>query len=533
MPKLTLYGEEARKKLKEGVDEVAKAVSTTLGPKGRNVALERPWGVPNVVHDGVTVAREIEPKDPFANLGAQMIKESASKTNDIAGDGTTTSMILAQAIVEEGLKNVTSGANPMFIKKGIEKAVEFCNKELERISVKIQDPSQVEQVATISAADETIGKLVASAIEKVGKDGVLTTEEGNTAETTVEFKDGMEFKAGIVSPYFVNNPTRMEAVIKDAIILITDKKLSSPNEMIPFLESVVKMNKNIAIICGDIEGAALSLMIANKMKGILNAIVVKAPYGKEKRQDFLEDLAALTGGRVLTDDEGVHLETLQADDLGHAKTIISNKNETIVVADKNETTKARITQLQGEVANEKNALLIERLEERIARLLGGVAVIEVGASTEVEMKEKVERVKDAMGATKAAIDEGVVAGGGVALTKVAKSLKAEIIDNFTGDDEEKIGLKIVEKALIKPLWFVASNAGEKADAIVDRVIKAEQDNLGYNVFNSKFEDMFKAGVIDPVKVTRNALINAASVAMMVLTTEALVVEDKEDKKEEK
>ena len=538
MSKLIIYGEEARQKMKSGVDQIAKAVVTTLGPKGRNVAIEKPWGFPDSIHDGVSVAREVELKDPFENIGAQMVKEASSKTNDIAGDGTTTALLLAQSIVEEGLRNVTSGSNPMFLKKGIEKAVKFVTDYLEKLSIKLKTSKDIENVATISAADETIGKTVAQAIEKVGTDGTVTAEPSNGTELEVEFKDGLEFRSPWASHYFITNPTRMEAELsgekEDIYVLVTDKKVTSPNEIIPFLEGFVQFGKNLCVIAGNLEGGALSILAGNHLRGIIRCVATRAPYSGLRQKDFLLDVAALTGARLISDEEGVKLENITQEDLGKAKKVISNKETTVVVADESDSVKARIVSIKEEISKEKNVNLRERLEDRLSKLIGGIAVISVGASTEVEMKEKVERVKDAIGATRAALEEGIVPGGGVALLRAARALKERINEATLAKGtikEELLGMEIVERALYKPLWWIADNAGEKADHVVEKVAEAENPNVGYNVYNGQYEDMIEAGVIDPVKVTRHALMNAASVAIMVLTTEALICEEPEEKED--
>lgn len=546
MPKIIIYGEEARNKLKAGVEAVARAVTTTLGPKGRNVSIERQWTHPHVVHDGVTVAREIELSDPFENQGAQMVKEASSKTNDIAGDGTTTSMVIANAVVQEGLKNVTAGANPMVLKQGIEDAVKFVNDSLKGMAVKVTEKSQMVDVARISSASEEIGNIVADAIEKVGKNGTITAEEWHGMGCEIEYKEGMEIKGGFISPYFITNAERMEAELSDCHILITDRDLSSPNEMLRFLQGMLDGHKlsNIVVIAKNVEGPALAMLVQNKLKGIIKAVAIKAPLHGDRQREVLEDIAALTGGRVVSEDRGIELDNVEKDDLGYAQKIISTKDSTIIVAEKNAQVLERIATIQHAIEEATSPMERERLEDRMAKLEGGVAVINIGASTDVEMKEKVERVKDAIGATKAAIEEGIIAGGGVGLLIVARALRKhmeELYANKPREDHYR-GMAIVEKALTQPLWHIANNAGAKADHVVEEVADRNVDAtdsestvvdwIGYNVYTSTYEPMIVAGVIDPVKVSRHAVIHGCSVAMMVLTTECLiseeVVKDKKD-----
>lgn len=529
MAKQLLYAEEARAKLKVGVDAVARAVATTLGPKGRNVALDKKWGAPSVVHDGVSVAKEIELEDPFANMGAQLVKEAASKTNDVAGDGTTTATVLAQAIVDAGLKNITAGANPMILKRGIEKAVETVVENLKKMAKPLKGKEEVAQVATISAADPTIGNLVAEALEKVGKDGVVTVEESKGLETNVEYKEGMEFDQGFVSPYFVTNPERMEAEIEDPYILITDKKISAISDLVPFLEKFVQVSKSLVIIADEVEGEALATLVVNKLRGTINVLAVKAPGFGDRRKAMLEDIVILTGGTVISEDLGKKLESTTVEDLGKAKKVVSDKENTLIVAlpATKSAVQGRIAQIKKEIEKTDSEFDREKLEERLAKLAGGVAVVNVGAATEIEMKEKVERVKDAVGATKAAMEEGIVPGGGVALVRIMSAL--EKLEKEAGSDEEKVGIRIVLDALSKPLWWIAANAGAKADAVVENVVKVA-NNIGFNALTGKFEDLVAAGIIDPVKVTRSALQNAASVGMMVLTTEVLITDIPEKEK---
>jgi len=523
--KQLLYADEARTKLKEGVDAVAKAVATTLGPKGRNVALDKKWGAPNVVHDGVTVAKEIELEDPFANMGAQLVKEASSKTNDVAGDGTTTATVLAQAIIENGLKNLAAGINPMIMRLGMEKAVEAVVSDLKKMAKPLKGKEEIAQVATISAADPVIGNMVAEALEKVGKDGVVTVEESRGIETNVDYKEGMEFDNGYISAYFVTNPDRMEANIEDAHILITDKKIASLNELLPMLENLVKVTKNLVIIADDVEGEALATLVVNKLRGTLNILAVKAPGFGDRRKASLEDIATLTGGQVISEDMGRKLDSVQIEDLGRAKRVISTKDSTTIVAEDTveikRNVKARVEQIKKELEATTSDFDKEKLQERLAKLSGGVAVINVGAATEIEMKEKLERVKDAVEATKAALEEGIIPGGGVALARSEKTVEKLIVG--AKGEEEEIGMKIIKDALTKPIWWLAHNAGAKADAVVEKVANS-QGNLGFNARTNKFEDLVAAGIVDPVKVTRTALQNAASVGIMVLTTEALITD---------
>lgn len=528
MAKQLIYAEEARTKLKAGVDKLAAAVATTLGPKGRNVALDKKWGAPSVVHDGVTVAKEIELEDPFENMGASLVKEAASKTSDVAGDGTTTSVVLAQAMVEEGLKNITAGANPMILKHGVEKATDAVIAELKKMAKKVAGQDEIEKIATISAADPTIGKMIAEALQKVGQDGVITVEEGKGLELSVEYKEGMEFDRGFVSPYFVTDPDKMQAIVEDAQILITDQKVSSLSDLLQFLENFVKISKNLVIIADEVEGEALATLVVNKLRGTFNVLAVKAPGFGDRRKEMLEDIAVLTGGTVISEDMGRKLESVTVDDLGKADSIVSDKENTIIVGGKGAKSAidGRIKQIRNEITTTESDFDREKLEERLAKLSGGVAVINVGAATEVELKEKKERVDDAVHATKAATEEGYVVGGGVALIRSKK-----VLDKLGLNDEtdERIGVEIVRDALERPLAMIAKNAGVDSGWAVKEVEKAA-GNIGLNALNGKFEDLGVAGVIDPVKVTRTALQNAASVAMMILTTEALITDIKEPEK---
>ena len=520
MAKQLIYSEEARKKLLNGVNKLADAVATTLGPKGRNVALDKKWGAPNVVHDGVTVAKEIDLEDPFENMGAQLIKEAASKTNDVAGDGTTTATILAQAIVEEGLKNITAGVNPMILKKGLETGVETVVETLKKNAKKISNKEEYAQVATISAADPTIGKMIAEALEKVGSDGVVTVEESRGLETSVEYKEGMEFDRGYVSAYFVTDPAKMEASIEAPHVLITDKKISAIGDLLPLLEKLVQLSKNLVIIADDVEGEALATLVVNKIRGTMNVLAVKAPGFGDRRKEMLEDIAILTGGTLISEDIGIKFESVTPDMLGSADRVTSDKDNTVVVGGKGAKNKieARIAQIRTQIEKTTSEFDKEKLEERLAKLAGGVAVVNVGAATEIELKEKKERVNDAVQATKAAIEEGFVVGGEVALLQAAKELEKIKLEGDSG-----VGIRILHDALHRPIRKLAENAGVDAGWVV-REVEAGSGNFGFNALTGEFEDLVKAGVIDPVKVTRSAVQNAASVGMMILTTEALVTD---------
>lgn len=525
MAKQLIYAEDARKKLLSGINKLANAVATTLGPKGRNVAVDKKWGSPNVVHDGVTVAKEIELEDPFENMGAQLIKEAASKTNDVAGDGTTTATILARAIAEEGLKNITAGTNPMTMKKGIEAGVDAVVEALKKSAKKVSTKEEKSQVATISAADGTIGNLIAEALEKVGDEGVVTVEESRGLETNVEYKEGMEFDRGFVSPYFVTDSAKMESSIENPQILITDKKISAIADLLPLLEKLVQTTKDLVIIADDIEGEALATLVINKIRGTMNILAVKAPGFGDRRKEMLEDIAVLTGGTLISEDTGVKFDSVTPEMLGKADRITADKDNTIIVGGKGAKNKieARIAQVRTQIEKTTSEFDKEKLEERLAKLSGGVAVVSVGAATEVELKEKKERVNDAVQATKAAIEEGYVVGGEVAFIRSAKAL-----NNVKVQGDEVVGIKILERALREPLRTLAANAGADAGWVVIEVEKSE-NNHGFNALTGKFEDLVAAGVIDPVKVTRNALQNAASIAMMVLTTEALITDIPEEK----
>lgn len=520
MAKILKFDTEARNKLLSGVNQLADAVATTLGPKGRNVAIDKKWGAPQVLHDGVSVAKEIELEDPFENMGAQLVKEASSKTNDVAGDGTTTATVLAQAIVNEGLKNIQSGANPMILKKGIEQAVAALVMELQGMSKKLKTNEEISQVATISAADPAIGKLIAEAIEKVGKDGVITVEEGKTMVMNVEYKEGMEFDKGYSSPYFVTDTERMEASIEEPYIMVTDKKISSMQELLPFLEKFVQVSKSLVIIAEEVEGEALAMLAVNKLKGTFQVLTVSAPGFGDRRKEMLSDIAALTGATVISEDTGRKLESVEVTDLGRAARVTSSKDSTIIVDGKGAKTaiNARVAQIRREIEKSDSEFDKEKLSERLAKLTGGVAVINVGAATEIEMKEKKERVIDAVAATKAAIEEGIVPGGEIALLRAGK-----VLEKIVTEGEEKTGVEIVKKALEKPFRKLVANAGMDEGVELARV-KNVSGNMGIDVYDGQIKDLVVAGVIDPVKVTRSALQNAASVAVMIMTTNVLVAD---------
>ena len=529
MAKQLLYSEEARTKLKAGVDKLANAVATTLGPKGRNVALDKKWGAPNVVHDGAAVAKEIELEDPFENMGASLVRESASKTSDVAGDGTTTATVLAQAMVQEGLKNITAGANPMILKRGVEKATDAIVAELKKMAKKVAGQDEIEKIATISAADPAIGKMIGEALQKVGPDGVVTVEEGKGLELSIEYKEGMEFDRGFISPYFVTDPDKMQSIVEDAHILITDQKVASLNDLLQFLENFVKVSKSLVIIADEVEGEALATLVVNKLRGTFNVLAIKAPGFGDRRKEMLEDIASLTGGVVISEDMGRKLESVTVEDLGHADRVISDKENTIIVGGKGSKAalEGRIKQIRNELSTTESDFDKEKLEERLAKLSGGVAVINVGAATEIELKEKKERVDDAVHATKAAVEEGYVVGGGVAFIRARKVLDKL---GLNGPTDERIGIEIVNKALQKPIEKIAENAGVDAGWAVKEVEKAKEQNVGLDALDGQFKDLVVAGIIDPFKVARSALQNAASVAMMILTTEALITDIPEKEK---
>ncbi|MCP2519923.1 chaperonin GroEL [Candidatus Aminicenantes bacterium AC-335-K20] len=527
MAKQILMGEEARQAILRGVNILADTVKSTLGPRGRNVVLEKKFGSPTVTKDGVTVAKEIELKDPWENMGAQMVREVASKTSDVAGDGTTTATVLAQAIYREGLKFVLAGANPMLVKRGVDKAVSAVVEELKRISQEVTG-DKIAHVGAISANnDESIGKIIAEAMDKVGKDGVITVEEAKGLETTLEVVEGMQFDRGYLSPYFITDPERMECVLEEPLILLHEKKISNLRELLPLLENVAKMGKPLLVIAEDVEGEALATLVVNKIRGTLNCAAVKAPGFGDRRKAMLEDIAILTGGRVITEDIGVKLENVTMDWLGEAKKVVIDKDNTTIVEGKGkpEDIQARIKQIRKQIEETTSDYDREKLQERLAKMVGGVAVIKVGAATETELKEKKARVEDAMHATKAAIEEGIVPGGGVALIRCQK-----VLDNLKVDGDEKIGVDIVKRALEEPLRQIANNAGLEGSIVVEKV-KEMQTNMGLNALTEKYEDLIKAGIIDPTKVVRIALQNAASIAGLLLTTEALVSEIPEEEKQ--
>ena len=526
MSKIILYGEEARKSLQSGIDQLANTVKITLGPKGRNVVLDKKFGAPLITNDGVTIAKEIELDDPFENMGAQLVKEVATKTNDVAGDGTTTATLLAQALIREGMKNVTGGANPMFVKKGIAKAVEAASDAVVANSKSVNGSEDIAKVASVSSADETIGQLIAEAMEKVSADGVITVEEGKTAKTDIDVVEGMQFDRGYISPYMVTDTDKMEAVIDDALVLITDKKISSIQEILPLLEQIVKMGKKLVIIAEDVEGDALSTLIVNKLRGTFTCVCVKAPGFGDRRKEMLQDIAILTGGTVISDDIGLQLTETTLDQLGQARQVKITKENTTIVdgAGEKDAIASRVAQIRAQIETTTSEFDKEKLQERLAKLAGGVAVIRVGAATEVEMKEMKLRIEDALAATKAAVEEGIVAGGGVALLN-AMSAVAPLVDETSGDVQT--GVKIVLKALEEPIRQIASNSGLEGSVIIDTIKKSGKNGYGFNFVTDEYCDMISAGIVDPTKVTRSALQNAASVAAMVLTTESLVADKPE------
>ncbi len=526
MSKQLKFGEDARKSLLTGIDLVAKAVVTTLGPKGRNIALDKKWGAPNIVHDGVSVAKEIDLPDPFENMGAQLVKEAASKTNDNAGDGTTTSTLLAQVMTQNGMKKIDSGANPMILKKGIEKAVDAVVEELKKQSKKIKNHEEIAQVATISAGDTEIGSKIAEALDKVGHDGVVTVESGKGFTIDIEYKDGMEFDRGYVSPYFVTIPEKMESEIENPYIFLTDKKIASIQELLPFLEKFVKVSKNLVIIADEIEGEALTTLIVNKLKGTFNVLAIKAPGFGDRRKESLEDIAVLTGATVITEDAGRSFESIEVSDLGQAEKVWSAKESSRIIGGKGEKELIlkRAESLKAQIKTTDSDFDKEKLQERLAKLTGGVAVINVGAATEIELNEKKERVIDAVGATKAAVEEGIVPGGETALLRARQVIK---LLKLEGD--EKLGAEIVFEALEEPIKWLAKNAGDNEVEVLKTVEGSSDNDYGYNALTSEYGSMSKMGIVDPVKVTRSALQNAASVAKTVLTTEGLVTDIPEPK----
>jgi chaperonin GroEL len=527
MAKQVIHGEDSRAAILRGINQLADAVKITLGPKGRNVVIDKKFGSPTITKDGVTVAKEIELKDNLENMGAQMVREVASKTSDVAGDGTTTATVLAQAIFREGVKTVAAGANPMALKRGIDKAVEKATNEIKRLSKPVKGEA-IAQVGTVSAnGDTTIGNIIAEAMNKVGKDGVITVEESRTMDTSLEVVEGMQFDRGYLSPYFVTDPERMEAVLENPLILINEKKISSMKDLLPLLEQVAKMGKPMLIIAEDVEGEALATLVVNKLRGTLNIAAVKAPGFGDRRKAMLEDIAILTGGKVISEDLGIKLENVKLEDLGRAKKITIDKDNTTIVegAGKQADIEGRVKTLRAQIDDTTSDYDREKLQERLAKLVGGVAVIKVGAATETEMKEKKARVEDAMHATRAAVEEGIVPGGGVTLVRAAKALeKFQTSSDGEGDPDEQIGVNIVRRALEEPLRQIVQNAGKEGAVVVERVRSEKNENVGFNAATEVFEDLVKAGVIDPAKVTRTALQNAASIAGLMLTTEAMVSE---------
>src|ERR1700683_148482 len=527
MAKQIVYGEHSRYAVLRGINQLADAVKVTLGPKGRNVVIDKKFGSPTITKDGVTVAKEIDLKDPLENMGAQMVREVASKTSDTAGDGTTTATVLAQAIYREGAKNVAAGANPMDVKRGIEKAVEALTAELKKMSKPVSG-NMVAQVGTISANnDETIGKIIAEAMDKVGKDGVITVGEAKRMETAIEFVEGMQFARGYLSAYFVTDPERMEVVLETPVILIHEKKISSMKDLLPVLEQVARLGRPLLIIAEDIEGEALATLVVNKLRGTLQAAAVKAPGFGDRRKAMLEDIAILTGGRAITEDLGIKLESIKMEDLGKAKKVVVDKDNTTIVegSGKKGDIEGRVKQIRAQIEDTTSDYDREKLQERLAKLVGGVAVIRVGAATEMELKEKKARVEDAMHATRAAVEEGIVPGGGVALVRCISAL-----EKLKAEGDESIGVNIVKRALEEPMRQIVHNAGNEGAVVVGRIRESKDDNFGFNADTGEYGDLVKAGVIDPAKVTRLALQNAASIAGLMLTTEALVADIKEDEK---
>ncbi|MBQ5311921.1 MAG: chaperonin GroEL [Oscillospiraceae bacterium] len=527
MAKDIIYGEAARKSLQAGIDKLADTVKITLGPKGRNVVLDKKFGAPLITNDGVTIAKEIELEDAFENMGAQLVKEVATKTNDAAGDGTTTATLLAQALIREGMKNIAAGANPMIVKKGMAKAVDTAVAAIKANSKDIEGSADIERVATVSSADETVGKLIAEAMEKVTSDGVITIEESKTAETYSEVVEGMQFDRGYITPYMVTDTDKMEAVIDDAYLLITDKKISSIQEILPLLEQIVQSSKKLVIIAEDVEGEALSTLIVNKLRGTFTCVAVKAPGFGDRRKEMLRDIAILTGGEVISEEIGLELKETQVNQLGRAKQVKITKENTIIVdgAGNKKAIKERISQIKSQIEVTTSDFDREKLQERLAKLSGGVAVIKVGAATEIEMKEKKLRIEDALAATKAAVEEGIVAGGGTALINAMPPVK-KLTDSLSGD--EKTGAQIVLRALEEPVRQIAANAGLEGSVIIDKIVRSKKTGYGFDAYNETYVDMIPAGIVDPTKVTRSALQNAASVAAMVLTTESLVADIKEE-----
>ena len=523
MAKQILFDEEARRALGRGVDALANAVKVTLGPKGRNVVLDKKFGAPTITNDGVTIARDIELEDLFENMGAQLVKEVATKTNDIAGDGTTTATLLAQAMIHEGMKNVAAGANPMIIKKGIDEAVKTLVDEIKAKSKKVEGQADIAQVATISSANEETGKLIAEAMEKVGKDGVITVEESKTMRTNLSVKEGMQFDRGYISPYLVTDTDKMEATLDDPYILITDRKISAINDILPILEQVVKAGKQLAIIAEDVDGEALTTIVVNKLRGTFKALAVKAPGFGDRRKAMLQDIATLTGGTVISEELGRKLDSVTLADLGQAHKMVSTKDETTIIGGKGDkdAIAERVAQIKQQISQTTSDFDREKLQERLAKLSGGVAVIEIGAATEVEMKDKKYRIEDALNATRAAVEEGIVAGGGTTFLDILPAL-----DKLEVEGDEKVGVNIVKRAIEEPVRQIAQNAGLEGSVVVENVKKAGT-GIGFNALKNEYVDMLKAGIVDPAKVTRSALQNAASIASMVLTTETLVADKPE------
>ena len=520
MAKQILFDEEARRALEKGVDALANAVKVTLGPKGRNVVLDKKFGAPTITNDGVTIARDIELEDAFENMGAQLVREVATKTNDIAGDGTTTATLLAQAMIHEGMRNVAAGANPMVLKKGIEQAVKTLVTEIKNVSRQVNSKSEIAQVATISSADEEIGQYIADAMEKVGKEGVITVEESKGMETALSVVEGMQFDRGYISPYMVTDTDKMEAVMNDPYILITDKKISTVNDILPILEQVVKMGKELVIVAEDLDGEALATIVVNKLRGTFKALAIKAPGFGDRRKAMLEDIAILTGGQVITEELGRKLDSVTLEDLGRARQVHSSKEDTTIVDGMGDKAAiaARIDQIKKQIADTTSDFDKEKLQERLAKLSGGVAVIEIGAATEVEMKDKKLRVEDALNATRAAVEEGIVAGGGTTFIDILPAL-----DKLTAEGDVQTGINIVRRAIEEPVRQIANNAGLEGSVVVAEVMKAGT-GIGYDAYNDVYVNMIEAGIVDPAKVTRSALQNAASIAAMVLTTETLVAD---------
>ncbi|MEE1352559.1 MAG: chaperonin GroEL [Acutalibacteraceae bacterium] len=531
MAKQIIYGEDARKALQSGIDQLSNTVKITLGPKGRNVVLDKKYGAPLITNDGVTIAKEVELEDPFENMGAQLVKEVATKTNDIAGDGTTTATLLAQALVSEGMKNVAAGANPMVVKKGIQEAVDVAIAEIKANSKPVNSSSDIARVATVSSADAQVGQLIADAMDKVSADGVITVEESKTAETTCDVVEGMQFDRGYLSPYMATDTEKMIADIDDAYILITDKKISNIQEILPLLEAVVKTGKKLVIIAEDIEGEALATLLLNKIRGTFTCVAVKAPGFGDRRKEMLQDIAILTGGTVITSDLGLELNTATMDQLGRAGQVKVSKDDTIIVdgAGDKQQIADRVEQIKAQIASSTSDYDKEKLQERLAKLAGGVAVIHVGAATETEMKDKKLRIEDALNATKAAVEEGTVPGGGVALVNAIPAVQ-DLLDK-TEDQDEKTGIKIVLKGIEAPIRQIATNAGVEGSVIINAIKQNDSKSYGYNFATSEYVDMFEAGILDPTKVTRSALQNASSVAAMVLTTESLVTDKPDPQKD--